>query len=506
MATKRMTSTRQKAAALAYFLAFIACIPLANWMIGNVGTACAPPHGPCLVPVAPWGPDGHPLMAPSGVLMIGLALVLRDMVQRRLGRAVGLAAIVAGAALSGAIAPPQLVFASTMAFLLSELADFAVYTPLQSRGLVLAVLAEQRGRPDRRQHPVPVAGLRQPRIPRRPDRRQALDGGCFAAVHSLDQEAGDRQASRPDLGRHRSPAESLGLHAGHRPFLIARPLPWGKSSMFKSILAVSEGGPDAAMSFKLAARVAGMFDGTVDALHLPVGPAGGMAGGLAMSGEAMPLIMNLDDERLEERAAQSERAYKEIVAPVKGATYTAAKTATLDTLVAMGRCADLLVLGRPGADPENVAPATVEAAIHECARAVMIAPPNAGEGPFGSVIVAWNGSFQAARAVEYSLPFLAKASLITILVAGNTPDDVGAPYLARNLGRHGLKTTIDAIDPGAVSGRARGRALLDYTHGKGADLLVMGAYGRGQVMSFLGFGGATGKVISSCRVPLLMAH
>jgi len=89
---------------------------------------------------------------------------------------------------------------------------------------------------------------------------------------------------------------------------------------------------------------------------------------------------------------------------------------------------------------------------------------------------------------------------------GGTPDDVGAPYLARNLGRHGLKTTIDAIDPGAVSGRARGRALLDYTHGKGADLLVMGAYGRGQVMSFLGLGGATGKVISSCRVPLLLAH
>lgn len=141
MTAKRMTLTRQKASALAYFLAFIACIPTANWMIGNVGTVCASPHGPCLLPVAPWGPDGQPLMAPSGVLMIGLALVLRDMVQRRLGRAVGLAAIVAGTALSGAIAPPQLVVASAAAFFFSELADFAVYTPLQSRGLVLAVLA-----------------------------------------------------------------------------------------------------------------------------------------------------------------------------------------------------------------------------------------------------------------------------------------------------------------------------------------------------------------------------
>lgn len=135
-----MTMFRKKAEALAYFLAFIACIPAANWMIGHVGTVCVP-HGPCLVPVWPWGLKGHPLMAPSGVLLIGLALVLRDMVQRRLGRSVAIAAIVAGAALSGAVAPPQLIVASTAAFLLSELADFAVYTPLQSRGLVLAVLA-----------------------------------------------------------------------------------------------------------------------------------------------------------------------------------------------------------------------------------------------------------------------------------------------------------------------------------------------------------------------------
>jgi len=136
-----MSMSTRKASGLVYFIAFIACIPTANWMIGHVGTVCAPSHGPCLVPVAPWGPDGHPLMAPSGVLMIGLALVLRDLVQRRLGRTASLMSIVAGAALSGAIAPPALVMASTAAFFLSELADFAVYTPLQARGLVLAVLA-----------------------------------------------------------------------------------------------------------------------------------------------------------------------------------------------------------------------------------------------------------------------------------------------------------------------------------------------------------------------------
>jgi uncharacterized PurR-regulated membrane protein YhhQ (DUF165 family) len=81
------------------------------------------------------------MMAPSGVTMIGIALVLRDLVQRRLGRTAGLLAIAAGAVLSGAVAPPQLVMASMTAFFVSEFVDFLVYTPLQKRGLVLAVLA-----------------------------------------------------------------------------------------------------------------------------------------------------------------------------------------------------------------------------------------------------------------------------------------------------------------------------------------------------------------------------
>ena len=135
-----MSLNARKAEGLAYFLAFMACIPTANWMIGHIGTVCAP-DGPCLLPVFPWSPQGGPMMAPSGVSMIGIALVLRDLVQRRLGRLPALMAIAAGAVLSGALAPPQLVVASTAAFFLSELADFAVFTPLQKRGLVLAVLA-----------------------------------------------------------------------------------------------------------------------------------------------------------------------------------------------------------------------------------------------------------------------------------------------------------------------------------------------------------------------------
>lgn len=117
-----------------FLLGYTLSIPAANWMIGNIGTDCIP-QGPCLVPVMPG------VMAPSGVIMIGIAFTLRDLVQRRLGVAWGLGAIVVGAVFSAAIAPPALVIASATAFFLSEFADFCVYTPLQRRRLLLAVFA-----------------------------------------------------------------------------------------------------------------------------------------------------------------------------------------------------------------------------------------------------------------------------------------------------------------------------------------------------------------------------
>jgi uncharacterized PurR-regulated membrane protein YhhQ (DUF165 family) len=116
-----------------FLVLFCLTVPVANWMIGHVGTVCAP-NGPCLIPVAPR------LMAPSGVLMIGIALVLRDLVQRRLGFWFSVAAILIGTAISVMVAPVALVVASASAFLLSEFADLAVYTPLARRRMVTAVI------------------------------------------------------------------------------------------------------------------------------------------------------------------------------------------------------------------------------------------------------------------------------------------------------------------------------------------------------------------------------
>lgn len=121
-------------AVLAFGL-FAATIPAANWLIGNVGQCI--PNGPCLIPV------GFGLMAPSGVLVIGLALVLRDWLHELAGWKWALAAVIAGGVLSLMVSPPALAVASAAAFTLAELADLGVYARLRERSRSLAVMASQ---------------------------------------------------------------------------------------------------------------------------------------------------------------------------------------------------------------------------------------------------------------------------------------------------------------------------------------------------------------------------
>jgi queuosine precursor transporter len=111
-------------AGIAAASAFLACIVAANYAVSRFG----------MVPV------GIGLVAPAGVYFAGLTFVLRDTVQDTLGRWVTIALVVAGAALSALISP-QLAVASGAAFLLAELADLAVYTPLRRRGYIRAALA-----------------------------------------------------------------------------------------------------------------------------------------------------------------------------------------------------------------------------------------------------------------------------------------------------------------------------------------------------------------------------
>jgi uncharacterized PurR-regulated membrane protein YhhQ (DUF165 family) len=105
-----------------WIAAYITTIFAANWAIQTFG----------IVPV------GFGLMAPAGVYFVGLAFTFRDLAHEAVGRQWIMVAIVVGAALS-AFVSPQFALASGVAFLASELADLAVYTPLRQRGWIRAV-------------------------------------------------------------------------------------------------------------------------------------------------------------------------------------------------------------------------------------------------------------------------------------------------------------------------------------------------------------------------------
>jgi uncharacterized PurR-regulated membrane protein YhhQ (DUF165 family) len=124
-------SNRRLAGVVAFVL-YAGTVVAANWFVQHVGQAM--PGGPHTIPV------GFGYRAPSGVLWIGVAFTLRDVVQTLLGKPATIAAILVGALLSYLVAP-SLAFASAAAFLASEALDFAVYTPLIDRGRALAAVA-----------------------------------------------------------------------------------------------------------------------------------------------------------------------------------------------------------------------------------------------------------------------------------------------------------------------------------------------------------------------------
>jgi len=124
-----------------YLVGFIVSIWLANWLVTHWGTVRFG-DGPWLILVWPgeFTPSGNPIYAPSGVLAIGIGFTLRDLVQRRLGVKVVVVAVVVGALLSAAL-DTSLALASGMAFLIAGVLDLFVYTPLQRRNLIGAVVA-----------------------------------------------------------------------------------------------------------------------------------------------------------------------------------------------------------------------------------------------------------------------------------------------------------------------------------------------------------------------------
>jgi len=174
------------------------------------------------------------------------------------------------------------------------------------------------------------------------------------------------------------------------------------------------------------------------------------------------------------------------------------------------RYADLTILGQRDPDDDEMAlirprPERVTLA---SGRPILVVPYAGKFETIGRcVLVAWNASREAARAVADAMPLLTKADAVTVLAVDPQfgPDghgDLPGADIALHLARHGVKAQIERS---VSAGVPIGELLLSRVSDLGADLLVMGAYGHSRARELL-LGGATRSILASMTMPVLMSH
>ena len=292
--------------------------------------------------------------------------------------------------------------------------------------------------------------------------------------------------------------------------------------MIKTILVAATGSDRDAATFAAALAVARPFAAHLEMLHVrqdPVALAVAMttdAGGGAL---AAGLIGQLEkDAQARERKAHDiftrfcgGAGLAVIGAPVPASTAAPSAEWHVETgeeprwMAAYGVAADLIIAPRATGE-EALGRATLEAALLDSGRPILVPAATAMPAKFERIAIAWKPSPQAARAVAAALPFLAQAREVTIVTveeaaAGRSAERDDADRLVRNLAWHGLAATILRLKP-----RPEGAAAtLLAGIGDRGDLLVMGGYGHSRLREWV-FGGFTQSVLAGAPLPVLMAH
>jgi nucleotide-binding universal stress UspA family protein len=167
---------------------------------------------------------------------------------------------------------------------------------------------------------------------------------------------------------------------------------------------------------------------------------------------------------------------------------------------------DLAVVGQAEPDTSSIDDIISETTLFESGRPMIIVP-YIQKGPLklDKIMVCWDGSRQAARAIGDAMPLLAKAGKVEIVSIADEPgkqDKIEGVDMGQHLTRHGLKVEIERIPRGDVD---IADALLSHAADSGADVMVMGGYGHSRLRQFI-LGGVTRSIFRSMTIPVLMAH
>ena len=201
-----------------------------------------------------------------------------------------------------------------------------------------------------------------------------------------------------------------------------------------------------------------------------------------------------------------EQAVKRAGISAETRTISASISGAADQIGRMGRRFDLVIVGQPERQKSLPDEVVDEGVLFESGRPVIFVPfIQKGGMKLDRIMVCWDGSRAAARAIADALPLLQKAKQVEIVIVSDRPskkDEVPGADLAQHLARHGLKVDVKRITSPEIDVPS---TILSYAADSSADMIVMGGYGHSRLREFV-LGGATRGLLESMTVPVLMSH
>ena len=284
----------------------------------------------------------------------------------------------------------------------------------------------------------------------------------------------------------------------------------------RTILVSVDGSEASQQALRAGFTVGKTLGAHIDVIHVRTDPKDTVP----LLGEGMSVAMIEDMMDVAEREstdrASSARSVFEALVSEYGATVSnqtetegfsvnwVEETGREDDAVAMhGRLADLIVAPRPTESSDVSANLALNAALFESGRPVLVVPPEGCKEIGRNVVISWNGSAEAARAVASAMSLIQAAENPTVFtVDSERTSGERAPELATYLGWHGINCDTHTLSGPSTS---VGTKLMEEVNGCGADLLVMGAYTHSRMRQLI-FGGVTRHVLETATIPVLMAH
>jgi nucleotide-binding universal stress UspA family protein len=270
------------------------------------------------------------------------------------------------------------------------------------------------------------------------------------------------------------------------------------------VVNLSIGGRDVAGPYAIA--IAGMFGAHVAGVAFGYDPV------------IPPTIMgSVPASFIDAQRADSEKAANDALAifdeaarragvSAESRALSASLAGAADRFGAIARRFDLSVVGQ--AEPDTLAPEEliVEGALFSSGRPVLVVPYIQKDGPrFDRVMVCWDASRNAARAVADAMPLLARAKTVDVVIVASErakSDEIPGADIGQHLARHGLKVDVKRI---VATDTDVANTILSHAADTGADFMVMGGYGHSRLREFI-LGGATRGILASMTLPTLMSH